>query len=99
MPAHYDSPLHREIVEVAKDTAWNDRMDAARSALTREPPALYYDTLQCLASHLDLWETTYYHIVDGPEAVLEWFRRTGLRPFLEALPSDADRRRFGADAA
>jgi len=94
LPAHYESPLHREIMEVSADPAWNERMYAARTALTREPPALYYDTLQSLASHLDLWETTYYHLVDGPEAVLEWFRGTGLRPFLEALSSDTDRIRF-----
>jgi len=94
MPAHYDSPLHREIFEVSKNPAWDNRMQAARTALTREPPSFYYDTLQPLSSHLDLWETSYYHIVDGPEAVLEWYRGTGLRPYLEALPSEDDRRRF-----
>src|SRR6266478_4363507 len=76
MPAHYDSPLHREMVEVSKDPACDSRMAAARTALTREPPSLYYDTLQASASLIDLWETTYHHIVDGPEAVLEWFRGT-----------------------
>ena len=93
-PAHYDSPLHREIMDVSRDAAWNGRMASARTALTSEPPALYYDTLQSEALHIDLWETTYYHIVAGPEAVLEWFRGTGLRPFLEALSADDDRRRF-----
>ena len=32
--------------------------------------------------------------MDGPEAVLDWYRGTGLRPYLEALPSEDDRRRF-----
>src|SRR5579863_2093078 len=91
IPAHYDSPVHREIIEVSKDPAWSGRMQAARMALTREPPSLYYDALQSAASRLDLWETTYYHIVAGPESVLEWFRGTGLRPFLEALSSDDER--------
>jgi trans-aconitate 2-methyltransferase len=94
MPAHHDSPLHREILEASKDPAWDHRMQAPRTALTREPPSLYYDTLAPLASHLDLWETTYYHVLAGPEAILEWFRGTGLRPFLEALASDDERRRF-----
>jgi trans-aconitate 2-methyltransferase len=43
---------------------------------------------------MELWETTYYHAVKGPEAVVEWFRGTGLRPFLEALSSDEERSRF-----
>jgi trans-aconitate 2-methyltransferase len=96
LPYHYDSALHREIIEVSRDAAWNRRMHSARTALTREPPSLYYDTLQSLASHVDLWETTYHHVVDGPEAVLEWFRGTGLRPFLEVLTSDGERQRFEA---
>lgn len=87
LPAHYDSPLHREIVEVSKDPAWNDRMQNARAAVTFEPPSFYYDLFRPGTSRLDLWETTYYHTVDGPEAVIEWFRGTGLRPFLEALPA------------
>ena len=94
LPAHYDSPLHQEILEVSRDPAWNAKMEGARTALTREPPTLYYDALQDIASRIDLWETTYYHVVAGPEAVLEWFRGTGLRPFLEALASDEDRNRF-----
>jgi trans-aconitate 2-methyltransferase len=93
MPVHFDSPLHREILDVSKDPAWDRRMQGPRTALTREHPSLYYDTLAPLASHLDLWETTYYHILTGPEAILDWFRGTGLRPFLEALGSD-ERTRF-----
>ena len=96
LPYHYDSPLHREIIEVSRDPTWNVRMESARTALTREPASLYYDTLQSLASRVDLWETTYHHVVAGPESVVEWFRGTGLRPFLEALSSDDERRRFEA---
>jgi trans-aconitate 2-methyltransferase len=94
MPAHYDSPLHREIIQVSKDPAWNDRMNAPRAALTNHAPSFYYDVLTPVASRIDLWETTYYHIVAGPESVVEWFRGTGLRPYLQALSSDEERGRF-----
>ncbi len=93
-PAHYDSVLHREIIEVSKDPAWNERMQGARDSLTNHPPAFYYDVLQPLASRLDIWETTYYHVVAGPEAIIEWFRGTGLRPYLETLTDEGERRRF-----
>jgi trans-aconitate 2-methyltransferase len=94
MPSHYDSPLQMEIIEVSTDPRWNDRMDSARAALTKHPPSFYYDVLQSAASRMELWETTYYHAFKGPEAVVEWFRGTGLRPFLEALSSDEERSRF-----
>jgi trans-aconitate 2-methyltransferase len=94
LPAHYELPMHREIVEVSRDPAWDERMNAARTALTREPASFYYDTLQPVAARLDLWETIYYHEVPGPDALVEWFRGTGMRPFLEALSSDDERSLF-----
>lgn len=96
IPAHYDSPLHAAIVEVSRDPAWSAATESARNALTKHPPLFYYDALQDLASRVDLWETTYHHVVDGPEAIVEWFRGTGLRPFLECLSSEEYRRRFEA---
>ena len=53
-----------------------------------------------LAPHpaqLDIWATEYLHILDSAEAIVEWYKGTGMRPFLEALSSDADRARFTAD--
>ena len=80
--------------QVSHDPAWNGRMERARRALTKEPPAFYFDVLEPLAKHVDLWDTVYYHVVSGPEAVVDWFRGTGLRPFLEALSSEEERLRF-----
>jgi trans-aconitate 2-methyltransferase len=94
VPAHYDSPLHREIMEVSRDAEWAERMEGARRALTNHPPEYYYDLLERRAGRLDIWETVYYHVLAGPEAVLEWFRGSGLRPFLEALDGEGERQRF-----
>src|SRR5215472_2072012 len=91
-PAHYDSALHREIIEVSRDPRWTDGMEGARRAMTNHPPEFYYDLLARRASLLHIWETTYYHVLAGPEKVLEWFRGSGLRPFLEALTADEERR-------
>ena len=78
----------------SQEAAWRDRLEPARTMFTHAPAAFYYDTLQPLASRIDLWETTYYHVVAGPEALLDWYRGTGLRPFLEALAGDEERRDF-----
>jgi trans-aconitate 2-methyltransferase len=32
------------------------------------------------------WQTTYFHILEGEDPVLEWVRGTTLRPVLERLP-------------
>ncbi len=84
------------IDEVADDPAWRERMEGPRSSLTMQAPAFYYDALVDLATRLDIWETEYSHVLDGPEAIVEWISSTGLRPFLDALDSDAERERFSA---
>jgi trans-aconitate 2-methyltransferase len=96
VPAHYDSPLHREILDVSRDPGWTSRMESARKALTNHPPEFYYDLLGPRSQRLDLWQTAYYHVLAGPEGVLEWFRGSGLRPFLESLEDEAERRHFEA---
>ena len=58
--------------------------------------AAYYDLLCGEAIRIDLWVTTYQHVLAGPEAIVEWIRGTGLRPFLEALSRDEQRARFTA---
>ena len=96
VPAHYDSALHREILHVSANPAWSDRMEPARRAFTHHSPEFYYDLLGPLSTRIDVWQTIYYHVLEAPESVLEWFRGSGLRPFLEVLAGREERQRFEA---
>ncbi len=35
-----------------------------------------------------MWETTYLHVLTGPDPVFTWVSGTGARPTLQALPDD-----------
>jgi len=52
-------------------------------------PGDYYDLLRPLARHLDVWHIVYNHVMAGPEAIVEWFKGSALRPFLDALDDTA----------
>jgi len=58
------------------------------------PAPVYHDYLVREAGSIDLWETIYYHQLPDHAAILDWYRSTGLRPYLEALPDDAARQEF-----
>ena len=60
-------------------------------------PAFYYDALVDEAVQIDLWTTEYLHVMEGAEAIVEWYKGTGLRPFLDHLPDDVARERFLAE--
>jgi trans-aconitate 2-methyltransferase len=94
MPAHFQSPVHQLLLDIARDPAWHYSMQGAIDAIGVGRPSFYYDLLQPHASKIDIWETEYIHLMDGPQAILEWIRGTGLRPFLEALESEEQAVRF-----
>jgi trans-aconitate 2-methyltransferase len=56
----------------------------------------YVRLLAAAGLTVDVWQTTYYHVLRGPDPVFEWFKGTGLRPYLDALSGD-DRAAFAED--
>ena len=40
-----------------------------------------------------MWKVTYMHTLPSHEAIMDWYRGTGMRPYLQAL-DDASRKKF-----
>lgn len=98
IPANIDALPHRLMRETAALPHWRNRFPAgAVHEWHHHEMDFYYDTLAPVAARLDLWATEYLHILPDAEAIVEWYRGTGLRPFLEILTSDAERKRFTDD--
>jgi trans-aconitate 2-methyltransferase len=93
VPANFDAAAHRLMRELASSQAWQSHFPGKIREWFVHETAFYYDTLAPLVARLDLWTTEYFHIMESSEAIVEWYKGTGLRPFLDALPS-ADQGRF-----
>lgn len=94
LPYHHASPLQQVVLEASRDPKWNETMESARNALTYETAGFYYDTLQPVCNKLDIWQTEYIHIMENHEAIVDFIRGSGLRPFTQALDSEEDIARF-----
>ncbi len=58
----------------------------------------YLDVLSPLCVQVDAWETSYVHILQGEDPVLEWIKGTALRPVLAALETDELRNHYLHDS-
>lgn len=87
MPDNLDEPAHRLMRAVAADGPWSATLRSAAGARApRLPAAWYYAVLKHHAARVDVWRTTYHHVLaGGTDAVVEWFKGSGLRPFLAPL--------------
>jgi trans-aconitate 2-methyltransferase len=87
IPDNLAEPSHRLMREIATDGPWAGKLaGAAESHAHRHGAEWYYRILKDLGTEVNLWRTTYYHPLDGgANAIVEWFKSTGLRPFLAPL--------------
>jgi trans-aconitate 2-methyltransferase len=86
MPDNTREPALTLMREVAEKGPWASNPAMAKAARADLPsPEEYYDLLKPLSQHVDVWHTMYNHVMSGPEAIVEWFKGSSLRPFLSAL--------------
>ena len=97
MPDNLEEPSHLLMEETAHNGPWRDTFSqdgARRTALP--PPASYYERLDAKSTRVDVWHTIYNHPLLNAAAIVEWFKASGLRPYLEKL-EPRHREAFTAD--
>lgn len=93
MPDNLDEPAHRLMREVAAAGPWAGKLAGATAGRApRLGAGWYFDLLRPHAAVVDVWRTTYHHVLTGgTDAVVEWFKGSGLRPFLAPLDPEETR--------
>ncbi|WP_211301502.1 trans-aconitate 2-methyltransferase [Murinocardiopsis flavida] len=90
VPGNFDAPSHALMRQLADSPRWSGRLGGVlRGGESVDDPAGYARLLVDADCTADVWETTYVHLLNGENPVLQWVRATGLRPVLDALDADA----------
>jgi trans-aconitate 2-methyltransferase len=89
-PDNTREPSHVLMQEVANREPWANQLALVEAARLDLPsPESYYDLLKPLCQRVEIWHTIYNHVLAGPDAIVEWFKGSALRPFLSALDARA----------
>jgi trans-aconitate 2-methyltransferase len=88
VPGNFDQPSHVILREMAASARWRPLLRDVELNRQSADPADYAELLARAGCEVDAWETTYVHILQGNDPVLEWYQGTGLRPVLAALDAD-----------
>ena len=87
-PDNLEEPAHRLAREIAATGPWASKISSVKHP-DRHPAAYYFELLQPHCAEVDVWRTTYHHpLAEGHTAVVEWFKGSALRPYLQRLDAD-----------
>ena len=93
MPHNFCEPSHVLLREVAHLPEWKTRVHLPEAPVLS--PEQLYDVVVPHCREVELWETTYLHLLEGDDPVLEWIRGTAFLPVAEALDEE-EQERFSA---
>ena len=87
VPGNHGEPSHVLLHELAADARFAPHVAGVARPHSHDP-TVYAEVLLDLGLRVDVWETTYLHLLTGEDPVFTWISGTGARPTLQALPDD-----------
>lgn len=84
IPVQFNEPIHKIINEVSSRNCWKEKFNFKRIFNILDD-CEYYDILSEVSSDFEMWQTTYYHKMNSHQEIIEWYKSTGLKPYLDSL--------------
>ncbi len=84
VPGNHDEPSHAVPRALAAEAPYAEATRGVARPVAHDA-ATYLERLAGLGCSVDAWESTYLHVLLGPDPVFDWVCGTGLRPTLAAL--------------
>jgi len=84
IPMNFEQPIHKIVDSTAKSAKWSGKIGQPRLFHTLSCEE-YFDIVSRLTDNFSFWHTTYFHRMPSAQSIMEWYKGTGLRPYLAAL--------------
>jgi trans-aconitate 2-methyltransferase len=88
VPLSYGERWHMILREAAASGPWARKLEAVQGVNPTPPAEDYYRWLSPLCRDVDIWSTTYLHVLEGEDPVVDWMSGTALRPYAQALEGE-----------
>lgn len=85
VPGNFSAPTHTLLTELQQSERWSAHFTGAEFRPRSHEPAEYLHALTDAGARAEVWETTYFYVVDGENGVLDFVSSTALRPVLAEL--------------
>ena len=95
VPVNFDEPIQKIVESTASSEKWCEKFPNPRIFYTLTEGE-YFDIISDLTSDFEMWKTIYFHRMPSIDSIIEWYKSTGLKPYLEVL-SDAEKADFTND--
>jgi trans-aconitate 2-methyltransferase len=84
IPMNYQQPIHKIIHEVLKNIEYRSEFPNPE-VFYNLTQSQYFDLLSDISLNFSIWETVYFHNLKSHKDIIEWYRGSGLRPYLNVL--------------
>ena len=96
IPYFFGTPIYEPLNALVESIKWDQYIPAKQPANYYDV-GYYYEILSQCFTVFDIWTTKHTHVLNSTNDILNWYKSTGFKPFLEQLPTEELRNDFLAD--
>ncbi|MCL1901267.1 MAG: methyltransferase domain-containing protein [Firmicutes bacterium] len=96
IPYFFGTPIYRPLYNLVESKKW-DSYITVKQPTTYNDVGFYYDLLSAHFSSFDIWTTKHTHVLSSKDEIINWYKPTGFKAFLDQLKTNELKEAFLSD--
>ena len=93
IPYFFGTPIYGPLYDLIKSKKWNTYIEN-KEPTTYHNLDFYYEILSTHFKIFDIWTTKHTHILNSRNDIIDWYKPTGFKPFLDQLGTEEIKKKF-----